>query len=57
MKRKWEISVNNLPPVDIIFIDPDWAVTGPEHICRSICSNTHLPCVHLVLYDISNNGE
>jgi hypothetical protein len=35
--------LNNLPPVDAAFIDPDWAVTGPEHIYRFIRSNTQPP--------------
>ncbi len=32
--------LDNLPPVDAAFIDPDWGVTGPNHVCRFPHSNT-----------------
>ena len=35
--------LNNLPSVDAAFLDPDWAVTGPDHIYRLIQSNTQPP--------------
>lgn len=37
-----EIS-KNLPAVDAAFIDPDWAVTGPDHEYRFQQSNTKPP--------------
>ncbi len=35
--------LNGLPSVDAVFIDPDWAVTGPDHVYRLIQSNTQPP--------------
>jgi SAM-dependent methyltransferase len=35
--------LDNLPPVDAVFIDPDWAVSGPDHIYRFIHSSTQPP--------------
>lgn len=35
----WE----RLPPVDAAFLDPDWAVTGPDHVHRFVCSSTRPP--------------
>jgi hypothetical protein len=35
--------LNNLPPADGVFIDPDWAVTGPEHKYYFVNSNTQPP--------------
>jgi RNA cap guanine-N2 methyltransferase len=35
--------LNSLPSVDAAFIDPDWAVTGPDHVYRFIQSNTQPP--------------
>lgn len=35
--------LNGLPSVDAAFIDPDWAVTGPDHVYRFIQSNTQPP--------------
>ncbi len=35
--------LNGLPSVDAAFIDPDWAVTGPDHVYRLIQSNTQPP--------------
>lgn len=32
-----------LPPFDAAFLDPDWAVTGPDHIYRFLDSNTRPP--------------
>jgi hypothetical protein len=35
--------LNGLPTVDAAFIDPDWAVTGPDHEYRFQRSNTQPP--------------
>ncbi len=35
--------VSQLPPVDAAFLDPDWAVTGPDHQYRFVNSNTQPP--------------
>jgi tRNA G46 methylase TrmB len=35
--------LNGIPSVDAAFIDPDWAVTGPDHVYRFIRSNTQPP--------------
>ena len=35
--------LSDRPPVDAVFIDPDWASTGPDHIYRFIQSNTKPP--------------
>jgi 16S rRNA G966 N2-methylase RsmD len=35
--------LSKLPSVDAAFIDPDWASTGPDHVCRFIRSNTQPP--------------
>ena len=35
--------VEGLPSIDAAFIDPDWAVTGPDHVYRFINSNTQPP--------------
>jgi RNA cap guanine-N2 methyltransferase len=35
--------LNGLSSVDAVFIDPDWAVTGPDHIYRFLQSNTQPP--------------
>ena len=35
--------LNGLPSFDAAFIDPDWAVTGPDHVYRFIQSNTQPP--------------
>lgn len=34
---------NGLPPVDAAFLDPDWAVTGPDHVHRFVRSSTRPP--------------
>lgn len=43
--------LDNLVSVDAAFIDPDWAVTGPDHAYRFIHSNT-LPPADTVLKKI-----
>ena len=35
--------LDHLPNVDAAFIDPDWAVTGPDHVYRFVDSNTQPP--------------
>lgn len=35
--------LDNLPSVDAAFVDPDWAVTGPDHVYRFLHSNTQPP--------------
>jgi hypothetical protein len=35
--------LDELPLVDAAFLDPDWAVTGPDHVYRFIRSNTQPP--------------
>ena len=49
--------LKELPTIDAAFIDPDWAVTGPEHEYRFQRSNTQPPA-DMVLRDmlkITNN--
>ena len=36
-------TLKGLPTVDVAFIDPDWAVTGPDHKYRFQQSNTEPP--------------
>ncbi|NLD81760.1 MAG: hypothetical protein GX642_11415 [Smithella sp.] len=36
-------TIKKIPKVDAIFIDPDWAVTRPDHIYRFQQSNTQPP--------------
>lgn len=38
-ERIWD----RLPPVDAAFLDPDWAVTGPDHVHRFVHSCTWPP--------------
>ncbi len=40
--------LNDLPPVDAAFLDPDWADTAPGHQYRFINSNTRPPADALV---------
>ena len=49
--------LNNLPSVEAAFIDPDWAVTGPDHEYRFIHSNTHPPADTLLymIFQITEN--
>ncbi len=48
--------LNGLPSVDAAFIDPDWAVTGPDHVYRLIQSNTQPPA-DIVLRNILEMTE
>ncbi|MCG8634534.1 MAG: hypothetical protein MI863_11950 [Desulfobacterales bacterium] len=45
------VTVKGLPLFDAAFIDPDWAVTGPDHEYRFQQSNT-LPPADVVLKDM-----
>lgn len=36
-------TIKRIPKVDAVFIDPDWAITGPDHIYRFQQSNTQPP--------------
>ncbi|MCP4348249.1 MAG: hypothetical protein GY795_22405 [Desulfobacterales bacterium] len=49
--------MDNLPPTDAAFIDPDWAATGPDHVYRFINSNTQPPAdiVLSTMLDITGN--
>lgn len=49
--------LNKLPPVNAAFIDPDWAVTGPDHVYRFIQSNTQPPADIVLknMLDITEN--
>ena len=46
-------TIKKIPKVDAVFIDPDWAVTGPDHIYRFQKSNTQPPA-DLVLRNMLN---
>lgn len=37
-----------LPPVEAAFLDPDWAVTGPDHVFKFVDSNTRPPADRLL---------
>ena len=49
--------LDNLPLINAAFIDPDWAVTGPEHVYRFVNSNTQPPADILLsnIFEITNN--
>ncbi len=49
--------LDNLPQVDAAFIDPDWAVTGPDHVYRFISSNTQPPADILLnrIFELTDN--
>ncbi len=36
-------TIKKIPRIDAVFIDPDWVVTGPDHIYRFQQSNTQPP--------------
>ena len=48
--------LEKLPSIDAAFIDPDWAVTDPDHTYRFINSNTQPPA-DIVLKKISGITE
>ncbi len=39
---------NGFPPIDAAFLDPDWAITGPDHVHRFIDSSTRPPADRLL---------
>ncbi|MDY6790490.1 MAG: hypothetical protein SWH54_04390 [Thermodesulfobacteriota bacterium] len=49
--------LGNLPSVDAAFIDPDWAVSGPDHEYRFINSNTRPPADTLLskVFELTKN--
>ena len=49
--------IERLPAVDAAFIDPDWAVTGPDHEYRFIRSNTKPPADRLLnkIFEMTGN--
>lgn len=49
--------LDSLPPIDAAFIDPDWAVDGPDHVYRFINSNTRPPADTLLkrIFKITEN--
>lgn len=49
--------LDDLPSVDAAFIDPDWAVTGPDHIFRFVNSNTQPPADTVLnkIFEITEN--
>jgi len=46
-----------LPPFDAAFLDPAWAVTGPDHVYRFLHSNTQPPADTLLkkFLDLTKN--
>jgi 16S rRNA G966 N2-methylase RsmD len=42
------LALERLPRFDAAFLDPDWAVTGPDHIYRFRSSNTRPPADRLL---------
>jgi SAM-dependent methyltransferase len=40
--------LNTLPPINAAFLDPDWAVSGPNHVFRFLNSNTRPPADQLL---------
>ena len=49
--------LKKLPQVDAAFLDPDWAVTGPDHTYRFMPSNTQPPADSLLkaIFEITEN--
>jgi tRNA1(Val) A37 N6-methylase TrmN6 len=43
-----EQTLCGLPRVDAAFLDPDWAVTGPDHVHRFVRSSTRPPADDLL---------
>jgi hypothetical protein len=44
-------------PIDSSFLDPDWAVTGPDHVYRFCQSNTQPPADKLLERVLSLTGD
>jgi hypothetical protein len=40
--------LKKIPSIDAAFLDPDWAVTGPDHVFRFLQSNTQPPADQLL---------
>ncbi len=40
--------LGTLPVIDAAFLDPDWAVSGPDHVFRFLNSNTRPPADQLL---------
>ena len=49
--------LDQLPPFDAAFIDPDWAVTGPDHQFRFINSNTRPPADTVLQRMLERTGD
>ena len=51
------ILLAELPPFDAAFLDPDWAITGPDHVYRFVHSNTQPPADVLLktILDLTRN--
>lgn len=49
--------LDSLPPADAAFLDPDWSVTGPNHVYRFKNSNTQPPVDTLLMkiWNITTN--
>lgn len=49
--------LESLLSVDAVFIDPDWAVTGPNHVYRFIDSNTQPPADRILnkIFEFTEN--
>ncbi len=49
--------LDRLPPVDAAFLDPDWNVTGPDHVYCFLHSNTMPPADILLnkIFQITNS--
>ena len=49
--------LDDIMPVDAAFIDPDWAVSGPDHIYRFLNSNTQPPADTLLnkIFEITDD--
>jgi 16S rRNA G966 N2-methylase RsmD len=49
--------LKELPEIDAVFIDPDWAVTGPDHKYRFKQSNTQPPAdvILNIMLEITDN--
>ncbi|MCG8687369.1 MAG: trimethylguanosine synthase [Desulfobacterales bacterium] len=49
--------LNIVPKIDAAFIDPDWAVTGEDHVYRFINSNTQPPADDVLkrIFNLTDN--
>ena len=46
-----------LPPVNAAFLDPDWAITGPDHVHRFVHSSTKPPADALLARTFRATGN